>query len=491
MRREGLHSFVRQVLALQFLPSAHIQQTVQMLQMKATTDATRALIGYLRRQCLDNPLFPADVRKRMYLMYLLESLKLKGEVLFLLMAFLTICTSVIANSGEPDYSQCHHDFSEGCPVHDSRSWKCAKQLKNCTDPDRHYHCIRNTKDKIMHVCVPVMKCLKGTQPVYNEEKSAISCEPCPQGYFQASSVWSDEVLVCEERNTCDIQSHKIECPVGLELEKTQDVLCRCDARNNFVPLNVGNTDKCFSWTFTCWEFPCPGNGTERLLNYTCRPKCQEGLERNERDICVPIGENRERNTTTTGSLPPNKTVTATSTTPAGVHASAPEYTVPIVFIVVALGVIVVVAAVIIAIVCCVKARNKDSSKNGTPQELEPLQNGYSSPERNNVTPSAVQPNSQTGLTVNLTINSEIVQIGDRNMINIRPVDDDDDDDNASNSDTANSKSTSSENEGNIARHSDTSLDMPPSGDSDLNNIAHVPEENESPQDIEETLRKIP
>ncbi|KAK3602306.1 hypothetical protein CHS0354_001742 [Potamilus streckersoni] len=60
MRREGLHSFVRQVLALQFLPSAHIQQAVQMLQMKATTDATWTLIGYLRRQWLENPVFPAD-----------------------------------------------------------------------------------------------------------------------------------------------------------------------------------------------------------------------------------------------------------------------------------------------------------------------------------------------------------------------------------------------------------------------------------------------
>ncbi|KAL3892039.1 hypothetical protein ACJMK2_004279, partial [Sinanodonta woodiana] len=67
MRREGLHSFVRQVLALQFLPSAHIRpQTtintsrVQMLQMKATTPATQTLIGYLRRQWLDNPVFPAE-----------------------------------------------------------------------------------------------------------------------------------------------------------------------------------------------------------------------------------------------------------------------------------------------------------------------------------------------------------------------------------------------------------------------------------------------
>ncbi|KAK3583361.1 hypothetical protein CHS0354_038980 [Potamilus streckersoni] len=60
MRQEGLHSFVHHVLAIQFLPSAHIQQAVQMLQMKATTDATRTLIGYLCRQWLDNPVFPAD-----------------------------------------------------------------------------------------------------------------------------------------------------------------------------------------------------------------------------------------------------------------------------------------------------------------------------------------------------------------------------------------------------------------------------------------------
>ncbi|KAK3583360.1 hypothetical protein CHS0354_038979, partial [Potamilus streckersoni] len=60
MRQEGLHSFVHHVLAIQFLPSAHIQQAVQMLQMKATTDATRTLIGYLYRQWLDNLVFPAD-----------------------------------------------------------------------------------------------------------------------------------------------------------------------------------------------------------------------------------------------------------------------------------------------------------------------------------------------------------------------------------------------------------------------------------------------
>ena len=60
MRREGLHSFVRQVLALQFLTSAHIRQAVQMLEMKATTHATQTLIGYLRRQWLDNPVFPAE-----------------------------------------------------------------------------------------------------------------------------------------------------------------------------------------------------------------------------------------------------------------------------------------------------------------------------------------------------------------------------------------------------------------------------------------------
>ncbi|KAL3872323.1 hypothetical protein ACJMK2_040254 [Sinanodonta woodiana] len=41
-------AFVRQVLALQFLPSAHVRQTVQMLQMKATAQATQALIGYLQ-----------------------------------------------------------------------------------------------------------------------------------------------------------------------------------------------------------------------------------------------------------------------------------------------------------------------------------------------------------------------------------------------------------------------------------------------------------
>ncbi|KAL3879925.1 hypothetical protein ACJMK2_032201 [Sinanodonta woodiana] len=61
MRREDLHSFVRQMLPQQFLPSAHIRQAVKMLQMKATAQATQTLIGNLRRQWLDNPVFPAEV----------------------------------------------------------------------------------------------------------------------------------------------------------------------------------------------------------------------------------------------------------------------------------------------------------------------------------------------------------------------------------------------------------------------------------------------
>ncbi|KAL3879923.1 hypothetical protein ACJMK2_032199 [Sinanodonta woodiana] len=61
MRREDLHSFVRQVLPQQFLPSAQIRQSVQMLQMKATAQATQTLIGNLHRQWLDNPVFPAEV----------------------------------------------------------------------------------------------------------------------------------------------------------------------------------------------------------------------------------------------------------------------------------------------------------------------------------------------------------------------------------------------------------------------------------------------
>ncbi|KAL3859614.1 hypothetical protein ACJMK2_009828 [Sinanodonta woodiana] len=56
----GLHSFVRQVLALEFLPSAHKRQAVQMLQTKAATPVTQTLIGYFSRQWLDNPVFPAE-----------------------------------------------------------------------------------------------------------------------------------------------------------------------------------------------------------------------------------------------------------------------------------------------------------------------------------------------------------------------------------------------------------------------------------------------
>ncbi|KAK3579540.1 hypothetical protein CHS0354_028372 [Potamilus streckersoni] len=49
------------MFALQFLPSAHIQQAELMLQITATTDDARTLIGYLRRQWLANQVFPADV----------------------------------------------------------------------------------------------------------------------------------------------------------------------------------------------------------------------------------------------------------------------------------------------------------------------------------------------------------------------------------------------------------------------------------------------
>ena len=59
-QRLGLHSFIRMLLALQFLPSPHIERAFEMLAERAKTTATTALIDYVRRQWMNNPTFGVD-----------------------------------------------------------------------------------------------------------------------------------------------------------------------------------------------------------------------------------------------------------------------------------------------------------------------------------------------------------------------------------------------------------------------------------------------
>ena len=44
-----IHSFICIPLSLRFLPAAHIQRAVDYLAVKATTEATRGLVAYVRR----------------------------------------------------------------------------------------------------------------------------------------------------------------------------------------------------------------------------------------------------------------------------------------------------------------------------------------------------------------------------------------------------------------------------------------------------------
>ena len=48
------------LLALQFLPSPHIERAFEMLAERAKTTATTALIDYVRRQWMNNPTFGVD-----------------------------------------------------------------------------------------------------------------------------------------------------------------------------------------------------------------------------------------------------------------------------------------------------------------------------------------------------------------------------------------------------------------------------------------------
>ena len=60
-RRQGVHSFVRMLLSIQFLPAAHIRKAFDSLVTRATTAHTLQLVNYIRRKWLENPTFnPED-----------------------------------------------------------------------------------------------------------------------------------------------------------------------------------------------------------------------------------------------------------------------------------------------------------------------------------------------------------------------------------------------------------------------------------------------
>ena len=56
-RRLGVHKFIRMLLALQFLPAAHIRQAFNTLAGRATTPETSALVEYMRRQWVNSTVF--------------------------------------------------------------------------------------------------------------------------------------------------------------------------------------------------------------------------------------------------------------------------------------------------------------------------------------------------------------------------------------------------------------------------------------------------
>ncbi|KAK3610944.1 hypothetical protein CHS0354_016705 [Potamilus streckersoni] len=249
-----------------------------------------------------------------------------GEYLccIFLLTCIESCISLEQRSQSFDIGRiCQYTSSLGCPTHDSVSWRCTKLLTNCSgDRLNRYHCVLNSTDEhfqVIHTCAPLLKCIKGTIPIYNKIKDAIICEPCPDGSYQQADVWSDETPECLQKHTCEKEGHKIECDMGAESHKIQDVYCRCDARNNYVLTHWERRGKCVEWAYaTCYLHPCPG-GQGRLLNYSCDSLCPQGQNRDDNDICVPISNDNTTvtpiidNMTMSGKLTSPPTVTTTPT----------------------------------------------------------------------------------------------------------------------------------------------------------------------------------
>jgi len=56
-QKGGMHSFIRQLLALPFLPPGHILDAFNNLRQRATTAATQQLVEYIDRQWMRNSVF--------------------------------------------------------------------------------------------------------------------------------------------------------------------------------------------------------------------------------------------------------------------------------------------------------------------------------------------------------------------------------------------------------------------------------------------------
>ncbi|KAL3874786.1 hypothetical protein ACJMK2_037755 [Sinanodonta woodiana] len=269
----------------------------------------------------------------------------------LIVIFLLICIETISSL---DYeNMCQHQFSQGCPVHDGASWNCAKVLTNCSS-DR-YHCVLNSTGQpfnVTHTCVPLIECVKGTIPIYDERKKAISCKPCREGYYQPRDAWSDETPECLERHTCEEEGHKIECDAGTGSSNTQDVYCRCDARKGYILTNFENREKCVEWAHaTCYFSPCP-DGQERLLNYSCAPLCPLGQKRDDNDICIPISlviqttSSSNDSSTVSGETTP-KTTTATTTPTSTSMPTAIDSNIPTIIAIVMSGFVLIILGVLL------------------------------------------------------------------------------------------------------------------------------------------------
>ena len=56
-QREGMYDYIRQLMALPFLPARHIQQTFDHLKTKANTEQLQRLVDYIDRQWFHHPVF--------------------------------------------------------------------------------------------------------------------------------------------------------------------------------------------------------------------------------------------------------------------------------------------------------------------------------------------------------------------------------------------------------------------------------------------------
>ena len=56
-QREGVYDYVRQLMALPFLPARHIPPTFQHLKTKASSEPLKRLVNYIERQWFNHPVF--------------------------------------------------------------------------------------------------------------------------------------------------------------------------------------------------------------------------------------------------------------------------------------------------------------------------------------------------------------------------------------------------------------------------------------------------